>query len=510
MKNTISFGAQVQLGAFYKQVICAAIGFFCVAGQVVGFELPVRYKAGALNVTPRHNSDNWVSNIEVRYSGSSTREGFDSNALRTSALDIFGRTNIVRLGFGLEDGSVTPAQLSNLKTSTYSYWHYGYDTTSKELPYYAGANPTSLNPAQPVVGPFDSAASNLVKFTGRIVTRELALNLQQNLFSGFFVQGYMPFRDLTVDDIKFEAVGPVALSSAFGAGLPTGVATTADFVTKSLPAIMGEQSMQSALNTYKCSAVSEVVIGAGWQGFNNKGFGIIQEATGRVFVGGIIPGGGKRDLSYMTGFPLGYDGFWGVHSRIELEVGMQQCFALGAATSVNMFFMDTRTLRVMSDAEEQQDGLLSFAQASARVEPGAVWDVSTYARLHRMFYGLVIQFGYSFSRQEQAYLVSSDDNYLKGAVNRYLNPDVSARAPTGILTPQYISPTDIMNHDERLKPWERHMLHISIGYDFRLHDLPPLAAPSFSFEYAVPLDGRRAMTGNYLGGSAGIQFKMPF
>lgn len=450
------------------------LGCCAAAGVASAIELPVRYKVGAFDVTQRKTPDNWVTNIGVRYSSVSTRDGYDGNAQRTSALDVFGQTNLVRLGFGLEGLATMPA--------THACWNVGYDQTAGVLPV----------PPPGAFGPLDIGTQNFVKTTGRVAAQELTFNLEQNLFSGFFVQCYLPFRSLTIDNIGYQIAGSQVM--------PAPANNVDNFVTTILPPIMREQGMEAPLTVYRKSAVAEVVAGLGWQGYNDKGFGVIHDATGRVFIGAIIPGGGRHDTAYMTGLPLGYDGFFGVHTRIELEVGIQKCLALGAASSVNIFFSDIRTHRVMSDAEKKQTGLLSFVQARVNVDQGPVWDVSGYAKLQRFFYGLTGLVGYSFSRQEQTNLLVKDDKYLNGAVQRYVQQ----------LPPKFLNTNDVINADQRLMAWQRQMLHFSIGYDFALHPKAPKVAPAINFEFGYPIDGRRVMTGKYLGGTASAQFKLLF
>ena len=443
---------------------------FCASLSLSATELPVRYKSGSLNMTPRKNSDNWITTVDVRYGQTETRDGFNANSERTSALDIFGRTDLTRLGYGLEG-------LNAAMAATYPLWALGYAAPALT----GGAGALDL-----------VALQNLIKTTGRVSASELTLNIEQNLFSGFFGQCYIPFRQMTVDNIGYEVIGNQVM--------PAPANNVTNFVTTSLTPIMGEQGMEYPLSSYKKQAVSELVLGLGWQGFNNQGFGVIDDATGRIFVGAIIPGAGKQDTSYMTGFPLGYDGFWGVHTRLELEVGLKKVIALGAASSINIFFIDTRNARVMSDVEKKQTGILSFAQARVDVDQGAVWDVSAFAKLHKVFYGLTAQAGYSFSRQEKTCLTIKDNDYLKSAGIRY----------QAMVPPQFLSREDVINNDERLQSWERQMLHLAIGYDFSLHNPAPAITPYLGFEYGYPIDGQRVMVGKYLGGTASVQLKMLF
>jgi hypothetical protein len=419
--------------------------------------------------------DNWTTTVDVRYGQSSTREGFDHNAQRTSALDIFGHTNVVRLGFGLE--GLAGASMAN----TGAQWVQGYDQRG----------PLSTIVPPPAFGPLDVANENLIKLNGRVSSSEVAVNIEQNLFSGFFAQCYMPFRQLTIDNLGYEVVGNSVMP---------GGGTVANFVDTLLPAIMREQGMESLLTSYKKQAVADVVLGLGWQGSNDQGFSVIDDATGRVFIGAIIPAGGKADKSYAVGLPLGYDGFWGVHSRMELEVSLKKVLAIGVASSINIFFQDTRTTRVMSDFEKKQSGILSFAQARARVDQGPVWDVNAFARLQKVFYGLTAQVGYSFTRQEDTSLRIDDVDYLKTAGVNFAN----------LTPPQFLNRDDVANADQRLRAWERQLLHFCIGYDFRLHENQPKFVPAIAFECAFPVDGRRVMTGKMFGGTASLQMKMLF
>lgn len=450
-----------------------SVSFLLVGSVACAVELPVRYKAGALNVVHRKNTENWVSTLNVRYSSADAREGFDKNSERASALDILGHTDVVRLGFGLRD-------LVNTKITTFGNWKLGY--VPEDLPLPAPVPPPGI---------LDIRAENPVKLTGRVAGQEVALSLVQNLFSGFFLQAHLPFRSLTVDKISYEIIGP----QNFPAG-----GSVKNFMDNELPVIMREQGMESLFSSYKKQGLSEAVLGLGWQGFNDKGFGVINDATGRVFVGAIIPGAGKKDQAYATGLPLGYDGFFGVHTRIELEVGLHKYFGLGAASSVSIFFTETRNERVMSDYGKKQQGLLAFEVARVGVDQGPVWDAAAYAKMHKVFYGLNVTIGYSFSRQEDTRFAVKDDTYLAAIAARY-----SQQIP-----PRFLNQNDIANNDQRLRAWERQALYFIIGYDFGLHPTPPPIAPAIFFEYGYPLDGRRIVSSKYLGGSASLQLKFGF
>lgn len=461
--------------------IAAALSTALAFSSLSGFNLPVRYKTGPLNVTQSKSPENWTSSISINYGQSNTREGYDHEAQKTSALGIFGPTNLVRLGFGLQP-------LNNTKPITFGFWTRGFEQT--ELP----TLPLGAAILVPLAAgtPLDSPNKNNILFTGRVATQEFAINLEQTLFSGFFASCHIPFREITVDNINFQNLGNQNL---------VGGITIDQFTNNNLNNIMREWEMEAWATAYRRQAIPELVAGIGWQGANDKGFGVIDEATGRIFVGAIIPGAGGKQSSYMTGFPLGYDGFFGVHTRVELEVGLRKILALGAATSANIFFTDTRTVRATTDyAKNPGNGLLSLGQTRATIDQGPVWDISGYAKIHKIFYGLVGQIGYSYTRQEATHLTNKDPNYMKTILT----------AHSQMQPPQFFNVNDALNSDERIQPWERQVLHFKIGYDFKLHSTPPIIAPDLSLNFAYPISGRRVMAGKYFGGSASLQIKMPF
>lgn len=465
--------------------IAAALSTALAVSSLTAFDLPVRYKTGPLNATPSKNADNWTSNISLRYGQSSTREGYDHEAQKTSALGIYGPTNLVRLGFGLPLFGQNLPNPANIGTN--ANWARGF--AQEDL----SAIPAGVPVVIPPAGRLDVPQQNNVLFTGRVATHEFALDLEQTLFSGFFASCHVPFRQITIDNIGYQIHGSQNMHG--GAG------TVDNFVSRDLPIIMREWGMEAWATAYRRQAVPELVAGMGWQGSNDKGFGVIDEAIGRIFVGAIIPGAGGKQSSYMTGIPLGYDNFFGVHTRVELEVGLRKILALGAATSANIFFTDTRTVRVTTDyAKKPGNGLLSLGETRATIDQGPVWDISGYAKIHKIFYGLVGQIGYSYTRQEATQLTNKDPDYMKTILTAYsqMNP------------PQFFNVNDVLNSDERIKPWERQVFHFSIGYDFKLHQNPPIVAPALSFNFAYPISGRRIMTGRYLGGTASLQIKMPF
>ncbi len=450
-----------------------------LSGQFLkAMDLPVFYKPTLHTGSHRKNPENWVATFGVGYGQGSATRGWDTSGNKSSVLDIYGTMNITRLGLGLQsyDGKAVTGAYWN--ASGTGYFDYGA---------------TAL-----------AAHAGDISVQGKISSNHFDLSLEQNIVAGFFAQLSLPIRHIQVSNLAYTNLGSATFKRKDG----TTDETVATFMRDVLPTMLKENNFSNGfLSGYSKTAAPEALLLFGWQGNNNQSFGIIDEASGRIQAGLIIPIAGAADQDAVFSSPLGYDEFWGMHTRFELEVGLWKIFALGAHAGLSVFMSDSRMVRLYTDCGYAnligplQKGCLNFEKGKVSVNKGALWDFSAYAKVHSFFGGLIGQAGLSYCRQEETVLHVKD-----GAILTRVIDAAAAVTPNAY----YLNADSIINNDSKLGSWSHMAGSIMLGYDFKKHRNAGNLAPLFSVEYTLPFAGQRALASDYFAGSISLQTTFDF
>ena len=407
----------------------------------------------------------------MRYAGGRTRKGFNVGEHKTELFNIFGSTDVTKLGLGLED--LDAASMS--KTS--DFWKKnGTGTFNKDQ----------------ITGV--TGNDGKIELRGRLKVEDLALTVKQSVFSGFYVQLYAPLRSVKVDQVGFKNLGKTNIPA-------TALYSMETFIKDDFPTILKENGFKPFTtfdkSFFKKTTVPEMLFSAGWQGMGSESFGIIDLVRGFLQAGALVPLSGRKNVDDLFSIPLGYNDYWGFNFQASGEVALWK-MVVGGHAGVSVFIPSERSVRMKSD--ESQTGWFVLGKGRAKVDRGAVWDLSGYIKMDRVFSGLSFLVGYSFTRKEDTQLTIRDEKFLSTVVKAGLDHEDSV----GTKRPRFISKNKIINSDVRLRGWNQQTVHAMAEFNAK-GCFKSRFAPVVRIEYSYPVVGRRAFATDMIGGTLGLQ-----
>jgi len=453
-------------------------------------DLPVFYRAPLFPGSAKRVVKDWTSKVEIGFHRGSTRKSWGHSSGKQPLLSLFGPMDVVPLGLNL-NSTFAEAPTSTTK----NYWGAG--------------------------GKFNPAADNLVERTncdglfdikGKITTEQVSIILEQQLFSGFFIQAFIPYRHIHLRDIKYCNLGADVFSIHKDAADPLNPAADNvfdkdTFFDKDFPQILKENSfcVPARLCCAKDSqsGISDIYLSVGWA------YSSDEQPKSPTFMrltlqaGGIFPVGGKRDENSLFCIPLGYNDQWGIRGQIIGEIGLWEKFLIGAHGNATVFFRDDRCVRMMSD--KAQKGWFRLGRGKANVDPSALWQACVYAKGECLFDFLTLIAGYSFTHHEGRILKVEDDKFLQS----FIEGELIKQPENGFDKRRVICQDPIVNCDNRYNGWEYHTLHFRALFDTRCA-CASWFAPIVTLEASYPVAGKQVFATEMYGGSLTAQASWDF
>jgi len=212
---------------------------------------------------------------------------------------------------------------------------------------------------------------------------------------------------------------------------------------------------------------------------------------GYIQAGVIIPVGKRKDIDRVFSIPTGYNRHFGFNARGNIHGTFWDKFVLGANAGVTVFLEQTYDQRLTTSTN--QNGRIILEKGKATVDQGSIWDVTVYVKGERIFGGLSIMAGYSYTEQEETVLELKDECTLKTALeNEHIyNKD------------------EVINSNRLLDPWYNHALHFYAQYDLGVH-IDRNIVPIVSVEYHHSLHGKNAWVTDVWGGTIALMLKWCF
>lgn len=451
-----------------KSIIYFIILISCFV-RVNSVDLPVFYRAPLYCGGSKKTHDNWQSSLDIRYARGHSSKSYNRHEKKVPLFGVFGKTDITRLGIGIENKGTRTAQL----------W---------QEPTVCSALPSFNNLPVP-----DECEGNdgLIEFCGTVKAEQLDLTFEQVLFSGFYAQVHAPIRSVCVDRVGFKHSGKSTVNGI----------NVDDFVLNDLPVVLQEAGYDikdgqnlASYGRFKKSEIPDLLIAVGWGGRATDSGSIVSFIQGSVQIGATIPIGGKKDQNQLFAFPLGYDQHYGAQAHTCLELGFYKVFVLGAGLGTTIFFNEHRCLRMKTDVH--QSGWFVLDRGKAHIKKGSLWDVHAYLRADKVLYGLSAVLGYSFTHEENTQLRVKDHCFLKSVIEREL-------ACRFLVSRDYVA-----NKDQRLKSWQQQVIHFMAEYDFSVHGT--MIAPVIRGEISIPFANKRAFAMTMYGVIAGLTARWPF
>lgn len=407
-----------------------------VVGIINGIDNPHFYRANFLWQEPRFATD-WLTTWDFLLAGGETKKAFNKYGDKTPLLNIFGLHDMQFLGQnvpGLDPSNPLDEILIALE-------------------------------ALPVRDDFGK-----LSFKGNFSTIEGIVNGYQNLKNGFFLEAYLPIRRLSITNINFIDESPD--DTIFpNKNTPEWRAFLDNF-----PEILAMHNL--FINNVHETSFGDFTVLGGWT-LNCLDTCYLDYYDVTAKVGILFPTGKKRKLSNPFDLPTGYDGFYGLPLKFDCSFGYWEWFTMGA--HIGALFLFERTQLLALKTAPEQNGFIFLAQGEVKVDPGTIWEVSTYVKADHFFRGLSILVGYCFTLKDADCIEAT--NYA--------------------LFPPYI-----VKSDPRFKSWRMHVVHWFFEYDFA--QSPNDVGPRVGCFYNWLIGGRRIFDTKIAGVSFGIDVEWCF
>jgi hypothetical protein len=367
--------------------------------------------------------------------------------------------------------------------------------------YWGGANydpNTSPTPIFPPNYTKANAKDGLIAYRGHFEINEWDFTVQQDIFWGFFVQAYIPYRDVKIDKIAFKNLGSEVLIGQDKAKTHVDVNAFMNTKDGTLNNVLSAMNFGPWQKRFKKSGIGDLLISAGWHGAGDPQSPIVKRLSGYAQFGVLIPTSGKQDLSKPFSVPFGSENSTAIDGRLGLYVQVFDFIGVGATAGGLVFFTQERDLRVKTD--KKQAGWILLEPSYGKVDYGPQWDVCAYVQLG--FKGLIAKIGGSYLHQEDTVLTIHDGKLLKNYVQQQMNQ----WNPFNNVWPNIVSVNEIVNSDQKLKNWEYYTLHLVGGYTLELKSI----CPTILVEYDYPFYGKRTFKTDMLGGTLSLQIKFKF
>ncbi len=339
------------------------------------------------------------------------------------------------------------------------------------LSIYGPENVCSLNAASPEHQLILPHNPETICFQGIADVFETDFNLYQNFAHGFFTQFHLPIMLVQIYPSGYLENGCCAhkASKHYKPVWQNSFKPINTFL----------KNFDLALCPLHSAGLSDSTLFIGWTAsYDNTCCLDYIDFTAKT--GLLLPTGRKASLRSVFDIPYGYNGFWAIPLSGDISVGYFDWLTIGLHAD-SLFFFDKKKCINMRAAHQAGTGLIRLARGEAKVDHGTVWRVGTYVKADHFFNGLSLMLAFSYEQKNRSTISPCDTK----AFNRAF-----------------------INHDERLKKWDRSILHLLAEYDFTTEE--SRVGPRIGFFYDRQLTGKRVFEIHMLGGYLGVDVNWCF
>lgn len=382
---------------------------------------------------------NWLTSFDATLGYGSTDKARNNNCgQKVPLLDIYGPANMQVLGINVP---------------------------GKDM-----SNPGDIVLTQLALLPISDGFGKL-SYDGRFKVIEANLCFSQNLACGFFLQGHVPVRRLTISDITVCDLSPTDCTDG-----PNQFTPAWQTFLALLPSILQKYGISTAPTT--TSGIGDISFLAGWTN-NYEETREIDYFDTSFRVGILFPTGKKRDEDLAFSIPNGYNGHFAIPATFDLAVGWYDWFTLGTHFGAMAFVRKNKVLRMKTDCG--QSGFIKLAKGEARVDPGTIWEINAYAKADHVLCGFSFLVGYSFANKHR---------------------DTISPCDLAVFTPL------IVNDDEMFLGWKMHTINFIAEWDFATYECPWM--PRYGAFFNLIVGGRRIFNTHVGGFQIGVDFACDF
>jgi len=348
----------------YNFIIKNLVFLFLFATLAQAYDFPHFYRASYFFGEPRLQKDK-LSSLDISIAGGSTRHARNCNGDTICLMDLYGPSNMQKLGAGIPDKNPTdPADLALIYLER--------------------------------VAPRDGFG--FISYSGKFSLIETIFSLTQNFNNGFFVQLLIPFKYMKLNDVCWADLTPTCNDSFPGQNNLYWQMFLNQFDT-----ILDKYCLH--LGSWKDTHLGDISFLTGFT--CNYQETIVLDYIDFTFKMGVsFPSGRERSLYQIFDIPTGYDGHIGIPMQLDASIGIFDWLTVGAHGDFIPFLSKTKKIRMKTDYN--QCGPIKLGQGCALIKKGHIFDIGTYLKADHFSHGFSLLFGYSYDKKYKDELTPKD------------------------------------------------------------------------------------------------------
>lgn len=318
------------------------------------YDFPHFYRTAYFPGEPRLQK-NKLTSINITMAGGSTHEARNNDGDTICLLDLYGPSNIPKLGAGIANKDPNdPADLALI---------------------YLDRIPTQ-------------DGFGFLSYSGTFSLFEILFSFTQNIKNGFFIQLLAPLSYMELNNTCFRDL------SSTDNSCPNQKHPYWQLTLNQLNNILYKYNLYSYnwKNTNFGDTTALVGVTHNYQETTILDYIDFTFKTGILF-----PSGRERSLYRIFDIPSGYDGHIGIPLQIDSSFGAFDWLTIGAHSTVLSFLSKTKMVRMKT--AYNQCGPIKLAKGCALIKKGTIFDIGAYLKADHFAHGFSLLIGYSYNKK---------------------------------------------------------------------------------------------------------------
>lgn len=230
------------------------------------------------------------------------------------------------------------------------------------------------------------------------------------------------------------------------------------------------------LDSWSKSGIGDLVATLGWSNDYPQDKDGLENVELSAFFGVSVPTGLKKDEDRAFSFAFGNDGAWSIPFGIAIDLDFKYYISLGAAANFEVIFDNTKTRRLVTEANQTEFLLLNKGRAT--IDHGFLWKFYLYLQGFHFWRGLSLKAAYEYVKHDDDRITPKSDDFNASVANAAFS----------------------------LKEWNMHHMIFQLNYDTFQECKGMWFMPQFSVFYKLPIYGKGIINPATVGGQIAINF----
>lgn len=313
----------------------------------------------------------YLSSFDIFVEHGTSLVGRNCEGNKTSILNIYGPTNLLRLGEGITD-------LDN------SF----QDTTIAQCATLPGR------------GSF-----GLAEFAGKFSITEALFDYKQNIDKGFFVHMALPIRSISISNIVINDLSPC------DGTFPDCNNQSWKNMLLFLNPILEHHGLSAGATHSR--GLGDFTFMLGWA-INHQNTTFLDYVDLSFQLGFLAPTGKAKKENQVFSLPLGNNKHWAIPCAIDASIGIWEWLTIGINGGAYFFFPNTRTIHMKTSFD--QNGLIKLAQGKADIHPGIASYFGLYIKGDHFNETFSYTLGYSYNTKGRDIIYPRNSQEFSAAI----------------------------------------------------------------------------------------------